>query len=63
MKQLLELEPDNARANYEAAETYFQLGERTQATRYIKAALKSEPNNRDFEATLNKLLKNADDES
>lgn len=63
LKQLLELEPDNARANYEAAETYFQLGERTQATRYIKAALKSEPNNREFEATLNKLLKNADEES
>ena len=53
--QLLKLTPNDARANYEAAESHFDLGELQKAKDYIQAAIKADPGNREFEATLEKL--------
>jgi tetratricopeptide (TPR) repeat protein len=55
LNQLLKIDPSDARANYEAAEAYLDLGEREKASRYIRAAIKSEPDNPEFEATRKKL--------
>ena len=55
LAQLLKLTPTDARANYEAAEAYFDLGELEKAKTYIRAAIEAEPDNPGFEATLKKL--------
>ncbi len=55
VNQLLKLEPDDARANYEAAESHFELGQLQQAKRSIEAAIKAEPDNPEFEAAQKKF--------
>ena len=55
LKQLLKLDPDDARANYEAAQSHFELGQLQQAKRSIEAAIKAEPDNPEFEAAQQKF--------
>jgi len=53
--RLLKLDATDARANYEAAEAHFDLGELQKAKTYIKAAIEAEPGNPEFEATREKF--------
>lgn len=55
LTRLLKLTPNDARANYEAAEAYFDLGELQKAKTYVQAAIDAEPGNAEFEATRDKL--------
>ena len=55
LKQLLKLDPDDARANYEAAQSHFELGQLQQAKQSIEAAIKAEPDNPEFEAAQKKF--------
>ncbi len=55
LTRLLKLTPNDARANYEAAEAYFDLGELQKAKTYVQAALDAEPGNAEFEATRDRL--------
>lgn len=55
LARLLKLTPTDARANYEAAEAHFDLGELQRAKTYIQAAIEAEPGNPEFEATLKKF--------
>ncbi|MAI32247.1 MAG: O-GlcNAc transferase [Rhodopirellula sp.] len=55
LDRLLKLTPSDAQANYEAAETHFDLGQLQESQLYIKKAIESEPGNPTFEATLEKV--------
>ena len=55
LDRLLQITPTDARANYEAAETHFDLGQLPKAQLYLKKAIEFEPGNREVEATLRKL--------
>ena len=55
LNQLLKLDANDARANYEAAQAHFDLGQLQQARRCIEAAIEAEPDNEEFEATQQKF--------